>query len=335
MMKNNKTLIAVFFFATALVFAGCENKIATGEADEPTMGKKKIAVDETFKPVFEELEKQFESLYPNAELTIIYAPESQVVDLLLKDSVPIIFIARDLSDAEKSVMEKKGIAQRTTPVAYDGVAMLVNRNNKMNTMPLAGLERVFTGKALTFDALQDDLPNQEFSLVFENSLAGTVNFFAARYGEGFKAAKNVFDAKSPKELIEYVATNTDAIGFLSSIYVYDDADTSNTTFIKDVKVLDLEVPDSLNSSEKAVGPYQYYVAYRYDPAESAKKEPPLYQLVRSVTSINYEGRAGLGQGFTAYVAGELGQRTVLRSGLVPARMPLRIVQIRNENIQIK
>ncbi|KAA0243335.1 MAG: hypothetical protein EDM75_15890, partial [Chlorobiota bacterium] len=124
-MKNNKTLIAVFFFAAALVFAGCENKIATGEADEPTMGKKKIAVDETFKPVFEELEKQFESLYPNAELTIIYAPESQVVDLLLKDSVPIIFIARDLSDAEKSVMEKKGIAQRTTPVAYDGVAMLV------------------------------------------------------------------------------------------------------------------------------------------------------------------------------------------------------------------
>ncbi len=334
-MKNSNNLIVVFFFLVAFMITGCENKIATGEVDEPTMGKKKIAVDESFKPVFEELEKQFESLYPNAKLTIIYAPESKVIDLLLKDSVPVIFIARDLTASEKAIIEKKGIAQRTTPVAYDGVAMLVNKNNKMSVMSLDGLERIFTGKAFSFDELQDDLPKQEFSLVFENSLAGTVNFFAGRYGQGFTSAKNVYDAKSPKELIEYVANNADAIGFLSSIYVYDDSDTNKTTFIKDVKVLDLEVPDSLDVPEKAVGPYQYFVAHRYDPSEDTKKYPPLYALVRTVTSINYEGRAGLGQGFTAYVAGELGQRTVLRFGLVPARMPLRIIQISNENIQIK
>ena len=334
-MKNNKNLITTLFILTMFMLTGCENKLATGDVDEPTMAKKKIAVDETFKPVFEELEKQFESLYPNAHLTIVYAPESQVVDLLLKDSVQIIFIARDLTAAEKAVIEKRGIVQKTTGVAYDGVAMVVNKNNKMKVMTQDALNRIFSGKALSFDELQDDLPKQNFSLVFENSLAGTVSYFAGKFGPGFTSAKNVFDAKSPKELIDYVSNNADAIGFLSSIYVYDDADTSHTTFIKDVKVLEMEVPDSLNSTEKAVGPWQYYVAFRYDPAENVQKQPPLYSLVRTLNSINYEGRAGLGQGFTAYVAGELGQRTVLRFGLVPARMPLRIVQITNENIQIK
>lgn len=73
MMKNKILLIAVLF---GLVFASCENKVATGNVDEPTMGKKRIAVDETFKPVFEELEKQFESLIPMHTL-ILFLPRNQ------------------------------------------------------------------------------------------------------------------------------------------------------------------------------------------------------------------------------------------------------------------
>ncbi|GAB1349209.1 phosphate ABC transporter substrate-binding protein [Ignavibacteriales bacterium] len=334
MKKINSTII-VLLAVVAFFFTGCENKISSGEADEPTMGKKKIAVDETYKPVFEELEKQFETLYPNAFLDIIYAPESKVIDLLLQDSVQLIFISRELNSKENALMAKKEVVARNTKIAYDGIALFVNKNNKLGVLSQDDLKSIFTGKYTRFNELKEGLPNEPFSLVFENSLAGTVNFFAGRYGEEFRSAKNVYDLKSPKDLINYVSANVDAIGFLSSIYVYDDADTNNTTFIKDVKVLDLEVADSVNSDQKAVGPWQYYVAQRYDPAVSTEKEPPLYPLVRSLTSVNFEGRAGLGQGFTAYVASEPGQRTVLRFGLVPARMPVRILQVTNENIQIK
>lgn len=334
-MKKINRVTLLFLATVAFLFTSCENKISTGQADEPTMGKKKIAVDETFKPVFEELEKQFETLYPNAFLDIIYAPESKVVDLLLQDSVQIIFIARELNSKEAAIMAKREVVARNTKIAYDGVAVLVNKNNKLGVLTHDDLMRIFTGKVTKFDEIKEGLAKEPFSLVFENSLAGTVNFFAARYGEDFRTAKNVYDLKTPKDLISHVSTNTDAIGFLSSIYVYDDADTNKTTFIKDVKVLDLEVADSVKSDQKAVGPWQYYVAQRYDPTVNTEREPPLYPLVRSLTSVNFEGRAGLGQGFTAYVASEPGQRTVLRFGLVPARMPVRILQITNENIQIK
>ncbi|GAB1441888.1 hypothetical protein MASR2M39_07230 [Ignavibacteriales bacterium] len=332
MMKNKILLLAVLF---GLVFASCENKVATGNVDEPTMGKKKIAVDETFKPVFEELEKQFESLYPDAHLDIIFAPETKVVELLLQDSVQAIFIARELSEKEKGIIAKKEIKPRNTRVAYDGVAILVNKENKLKDLSQESLKSMFLGKSESFDQLAGGMPNQKFSLVFENPQAGTINYFANRYGNQVLTAKNVFDAKSPKELIDYVSQNSDAIGFLSSIYVYDDVDTTNTTFIKDVKILELQVADSIESEEKSVGPYQYYVAMRYDPSVSDIREAPLYPLVRSIYSINLEGKVGLGQGFAAYVASELGQRTILRFGLVPATMPVRILQIKNENIQIK
>jgi phosphate transport system substrate-binding protein len=36
---------------------------------------------------------------------------------------------------------------------------------------------------------------------------------------------------------------------------------------------------------------------------------------------------GLGSGFLTYVANDKGQRVVLKAGLVPATMPVRIVEI--------
>ena len=39
---------------------------------------------------------------------------------------------------------------------------------------------------------------------------------------------------------------------------------------------------------------------------------------------------GLGSGFIQFVAGEKGQRIILRSGMVPATMPIRLMQIKSE-----
>jgi phosphate transport system substrate-binding protein len=43
--------------------------------------------------------------------------------------------------------------------------------------------------------------------------------------------------------------------------------------------------------------------------------------------INRQTRAGLVTGFVSFVAGEKGQRMILKSGLVPATIPSRIVEI--------
>ena len=43
-----------------------------------------------------------------------------------------------------------------------------------------------------------------------------------------------------------------------------------------------------------------------------------------------ESFTGLGSGFVSFVAGEKGQRIILKSGLIPATMPIRIIQVNNE-----
>ena len=65
-------------------------------------------------------------------------------------------------------------------------------------------------------------------------------------------------------------------------------------------------------------PYQAYIAQKS------------YPLVRDIMMISREARSGLASGFMAFVASDKGQRIVLKSGLVPATMPIRIVEINHE-----
>jgi phosphate transport system substrate-binding protein len=53
-----------------------------------------------------------------------------------------------------------------------------------------------------------------------------------------------------------------------------------------------------------------------------------YPLARDLYIINGQGFTGLGMGFASFVAGDIGQRIILKSGLLPERIPGRKINIR-------
>jgi len=55
-----------------------------------------------------------------------------------------------------------------------------------------------------------------------------------------------------------------------------------------------------------------------------------YPLARELYIINCQGYEGLGIGFSSFIAGEKGQRIILKSGLVPVRVPGRKIITRNQ-----
>jgi phosphate transport system substrate-binding protein len=77
----------------------------------------------------------------------------------------------------------------------------------------------------------------------------------------------------------------------------------------------------ISTNDDYLKPYKAYIAMKK------------YPLSRNVYIISREARTGLGSGFLAYVASDKGQRIVLKSGLVPATAPVRLVEIRREPIQ--
>ena len=61
----------------------------------------------------------------------------------------------------------------------------------------------------------------------------------------------------------------------------------------------------------------------------------LYPLKRPIYLLNYQGKNGLGMGFASFVAGDIGQRIILKSGLLPVRIPSRELNVRKEIINNK
>ena len=70
-------------------------------------------------------------------------------------------------------------------------------------------------------------------------------------------------------------------------------------------------------SVKGLKDYNYYIPSQNNIAEGK------YPLARDLYIINCQGFSGLGMGFASFVAGDVGQRIVLKSGLLPVRIPTR------------
>jgi phosphate transport system substrate-binding protein len=121
------------------------------------------------------------------------------------------------------------------------------------------------------------------------------------------------------EVINYVAKHKDALGIIGVCWISNHGDSTHLSFLNRIKVA------ALTSREKATweNSYHPYQAYIF------QKD---YPLTRKIYAINTEPMNGLATGLTAFIAGEKGQRIILKSGIVPDNAPTRIVAVHNDDV---
>src|SRR5690606_22277425 len=90
-------------------------------------------------------------------------------------------------------------------------------------------------------------------------------------------------------------------------------------YVKDIQVLGVKNQPGKNGGDDYYKPTQTNLALGK------------YALARDLYLINCQGVRGLGLGFSAFLAGERGQRIILKSGLLPDSIPAREINI----IQLK
>ena len=103
------------------------------------------------------------------------------------------------------------------------------------------------------------------------------------------------------------------IGVVGLNYIYEPSPEMQA-YTKKINVLSVK-----NKTDN-----QYYSPTQNDIAEGK------YPLARDLFLVNCQGYSGLGMGFASFIAGETGQRIILKSGLVPTRVPSRKILIRNQ-----
>jgi phosphate transport system substrate-binding protein len=246
----------------------------------------------------------------------VYMAEADAMHAFLKDdSLKLAIVTRHLTDEEKKYFEEIHITPVQLDVAISGIALIVNHHNNDTLISINQLKDVFAGKAAKWSDL-GSRSKAGIEIVFDNPNSGVIRQLKDSVARVNKLPANCFAVKNNEAVVDYVSKNDNAMGLIGLEWISDGDDSTTNKFLNKVKVV------SVAGDSTHFQPYQAYLALRY------------YPLMRTITILNREGRTGLGTGFSAFFRSERGQRIVLKAGLVPKTMPVRIVQINPESFQI-
>ncbi len=298
-----------------LLMTACTGGGNTELRETPTRGNIRISVDESFKSIFETEIFTFTHLYTNAKITAEYKPEFDVINDFMNDSVKVIATSKKLTDNQIQFLRDTLIIARTTTYAYDALALITNKQNTDTLLKYNTVKDIFTGKISRWKDINPKSKLGEIRIIFDNNKSGNIRYFKEQFDLTGSLPENFFAVNNNPEVIDFVSRNPDALGIISVNWISDKDDSLSMSFVKKINVIAVSQP-YLNDGTF----YRPYQASIYDNS---------YPFVREIYLISRETFAGLGSGFINWACAEQGQRIVLKSGLVPATMPIRLVQIKH------
>jgi phosphate transport system substrate-binding protein len=319
-MNRTKSLTAtaagVIIIAILIIMPACKNRGTAALKETPTSGNIRIAADESFQPIIDAELDTFTALYPYAVITPVYMPENELVAFFLNDSVKVIVSSWAPTEDQRKVLLDLQTVVRTTVVAYDALALVLHRSNGDSLLTYENVKDIFTGAVKDWKQINPSSKLGQISIVFDNTRSGNIRYFREKFELPEELGPNFYAVKSNPEVIDYVSQTPGALGIVSVNWISDEDDPRSFSMLNKIKVAAISQPFLDRSS--------YYLPFQghiYDKS---------YPFVREVNMHSRESFTGLGSGFVSFVAGEKGQRIILKSGLVPATMPIRIIQVKNE-----
>ena len=313
---KNKTVL--FLCLTLVLFYNCDRRKIT-RTDTETSGIATIASDECFVPIIKEELDVFTGLNPEAEISIIHTGEQELFDLLLTDSVRLIMAARDLTDAERATLKKMELEIRSQKIAKDGIALIINNSNPDTMVNIALLKKIMTGEISQWSEISTTKSSTlgEIKVVFDNPNSSTLRFIHDSIAKGAALSPNLRALKSNPEVIEYVSKTPGALGIIGINWISNPYDSTKLSFDQSIQVMSVGTEETM-TEDNTYKPYPVYL------------NNDCYPLTRDVFLILTDLRGTLPAGFVKFVAGDAGQRIILKAGLVPATRPTREIYITDE-----
>ncbi len=295
MRKGFFYTIGSFFLFSWLLSCNSPDKVET-ETDTPARGTIRISVDESFKPVIEEQLRVHKSSFPATNIIVSYKPESDCFMDLQNDSTRMVIVARGLRKEEALFFEHQlSYSPQYGILAYDAVAIIVNRQSPDSIFTLNKLRNILSGKD-KITAVMDG-----------NKATSTVRYLKDSILKGGSFGSNVVAAENSRNVLDVVAARKDVLGFVGMSWISDSYDPVQLAYLKKIR---LGLVECVKCEEKDIfaKPSQATISYGQYPLAR-----PLYYILK-------ENATGLGTGFMNFMSLERGQLIFRRAFLVPAKM---------------
>ncbi len=288
------------------LFLACGNKPKNTSAEQAyKKAARYFMADESFSPILNEALDVFRYSCPLDTLEAQYTNEQEAIKHFMNLDTWLVFTTRDLTEKERKNLRDRKYIPRTIPIAYDGLAIIINNKNQDSCITVNNFKRILRGEVTKWSDLYPTSRLGNIDVVFDNPLSSTVRWCVDSLLEGkeFKAP-NIGAVNTSAAVVDYVEQHDNALGIIGSNWLNDSRDTTNVTFKKNVTVMKVSRLDSATVANSR-RPYQYYL-YTGD-----------YPLIRTIYALLNEPRSGLPSNFAHFCRLPKGQLMIQKSGLLP------------------
>lgn len=333
-MISNR-LRGVALAALCTVTAGLFSSCLKYEKDphSSTSGTTTMVCDDTFENIFTQEVDVFEYQYPDAHILVRYGTQAEAFDSLFSLNTRSIVAGRDLTAQEKRALKLKyknernaNVNVRSSKIAVDAVAFIVNPANNIEKVTVDELSDILSGRTTQWDELQPS-DRGKIKVVLDRTGSSMATYLSDSLLQGQPLGPTVFAAGSIPAVFEAVENNPDVIGVLGVSWITSDMDSADltreelaksildnapvqgATLTQRVKVLKVYRP----GQAQAYKPYQQYI---FDGSY------PLFRQIYMITTASPSNVAG---GFYSFVTGPIGQKIIMKTGILPATV--RTIQV--------
>ena len=304
-MKKSFNILVGLTLLTVGLLPSCGGK-PTYDYDKAA---KQFAADESLSPIIDEELDAFNMRNKKGNIDPLYTNEQDAVEMLLNKETWLVFTTRRLSPNEEQILKEQQLNPRCYPLAYDGLTLIINKENNDSLITVDNFVRILTGDVTMWKELYPSSVLDSIRVAFDNPKSSTVRYCvdSVLQGKEMKTTGNVRAVQTSREVVDYVEKHRNAIGIVGSIWLNDQRDTTNMVYGRNIKVMRVSNSNEATPSN-SYDPSQWNIAYNY------------YPFIRTIYALVTDPRSsGVARRLGNFCTLPDGQLVIFNAGLFPAQ----------------
>ncbi|HET6243787.1 MAG: PstS family phosphate ABC transporter substrate-binding protein [Bacteroidetes bacterium] len=237
-MKIKSIVIAIGISA---LIAGCgTNNNNEVNSESKLKGDIKIDGSSTVYPLTEAVAEEFRTVQPDIKITVGVSGTGGGFKKFSRGETDISNASRLIKESEIQACKENGIEFIEIPVAYDGLAVVISKENTwVDFLTVEELKKIWEpsaqGKIMKWSQIRAGWPDSEIHLYGPGVASGTYDYFTeAIMGKAQSSRGDYTASEDDNVLVQGVSTDKLALGFFGLAYFTENSDKLKLVPIDDL-----------------------------------------------------------------------------------------------------
>jgi len=229
--KMPQTLNMLALIAAGILISACSQDDGAGsgqESDGELRGVVSLDGSSTVFPISEAVAEEFLTVAPRVRVTVGVSGTGGGFKKFLASETDINDASRTIKESERMEAEANGIAYLEIPVAFDGLSVVVNKNNDwVDFLTVQELQMIWQPGSMvdSWDDIRPNWPAEPIRLYGPGTDSGTFDYFTeAVNGESGASRPDYTASEDDNVLVQGIAGDENAMGFFGYAYYIENND---------------------------------------------------------------------------------------------------------------